>query len=306
MPYGVFYLNPADAALFAGRVIVDEPAKYFVPLENHSTPQPMRLYPTLIALVGLTTACTVRSDNNQEEPAELRTLTETVARNNIDRLTTRISLGAGKLLITGGADQLMEADFEYSQEEWKPEIDFRSEGTEGRLSIDQPGLGDDFNFKFGDNQRNEWRIRLNDEVDQSLECRMGAGESELDLRGLTLGQVDIDAGVGEHEILLSNTSLPELTLDVGVGEVTLDLSGDWKNHLRADINGGIGELNLRVPTNVGVRLDVSGGLGSVDVPPGYTKDGNEYTNEAYQSSEYRLEIDVDAGIGSIDVEEGES
>ncbi len=258
----------------------------------------------LLVLSVLTTACSIRSDSNQEEPTELRTLSESVARNDVDRLTTRISIGAGKLLVTGGADELMEADFEYSQEDWEPEIDFQSDGIEGQLSIDQPGLTDDLNFNFGNNQRNEWRIRLNDEVLQTLECRMGAGESELDLRGLALRRVDIDAGVGEHEIMLANTSLPELTLDVGVGEVTLDLSGAWKNNLRAEIDGGIGELNLKVPADVGVRLDVSGGLGSVDVPPSYTKDGNTYVNEAYQGSEYRLEIDVDAGIGSIDVEEG--
>lgn len=265
----------------------------------------MSLSPILVALLGVATACSFRSDNRQEEPTELRTLSETVARDSVEYLTTRISIGAGKLLITGGSNQLMEADFEYNQERWKPEVDFQASGSEGELSVDQPGLADDFNFDFGSKHRNEWRIRLNDEVDQSLECRMGAGESELDLRGLTLDRVDIDAGVGEHEILLANTSLPELTLDVGVGEVTLDLSGTWKNNLRAEIDGGIGELNLRVPTNVGVRLDVSGGLGSVDVPPGYTKEGNEYVNAAYSESEYRLEIDVDAGIGSVDVEEGE-
>ncbi len=258
---------------------------------------------TVLALLEITTACSIRSDSNQEETTELRTLTETVARNNVDHLTTHISIGAGKLLVTGGADHLMEADFEYNQESWKPEIDFQSSGTEGQLSIDQSGLTDDFDFNFGDNQRNEWSIRLNDEVSQTLECRMGAGESELDLRGLNLRQLDIDAGVGEHEIILTNTSLPELTVDVGVGKVTIDLSGEWKNNLRAEVDGGIGELNLKVPTSVGVRLDVSGGLGSVDVPSGYTKEGNDYTNAAYQEAEFRLEIDVDAGIGSVDVEE---
>ena len=256
-----------------------------------------------LALLVAVTACGIRAGNDQEEPTELRTLTETVARNDVDDLTTQITIGVGKLLVTAGADQLMEADFEYNQESWKPEIDFQSSGDKGQLSISQPDLADDFNFNFRDKQRNEWRIRLNDDVLQTLECRMGAGESELDLRGLTLRRLNVDAGVGEHEIMLANTSLPELTLNVGVGEVTLDLSGAWKNHLRAEIDGGIGELNLMVPTNVGVRLDVSGGLGSVDVPPSYIKDGNEYTNEAYQSAEFRLEIDVDAGIGSIDVEE---
>lgn len=219
-------------------------------------------------------------------------------------MTTRLSMGAGKLVVSGGSEQLMEADFEYNQESWKPEISFDRQGTEGELSIDQPDLADGFDLNIGDNQRNEWRIRLNNDVSQELECNMGAGETELDLRDMSLSRVDIDAGVGEHEIILTNTSLPELTVDAGVGEVTIDLTGEWTNNLRAEIDGGIGELNLTVPANVGVQLDVSGGLGSVDVPAGYRQDGKTYTNAAYDDAEYRLDIDVDAGMGSVEVEEG--
>ena len=221
----------------------------------------------------------------------------------MERVTTRLSLGAGKLTVTGGADPLMEADFEYNQENWRPDVRFEQQGTTGELTIDQPDLTDGFDLDLGDNQRSEWRIRLNDDVPQIIECKIGAGETELDLRGMLLERVDVDAGVGEHTIILTDTSLPELTVDAGVGEVTIDLTGRWTNNLRTEIDGGIGELNLAVPTDVGVQLDVSGGLGSVDVPPGYVQDGRTYTNAAYDQAEYRLDIDVDAGLGSIDVEE---
>ena len=61
--------------------------------------------------------------------------------------------------------------------------------------------------------------------------------------------------------------------------------------------------NLQVPANVGVRLEVSGALGSVDVPSDYTKEGNTYTNVAYEQAEHRLDFGIDAGLGSIEVEE---
>ena len=259
---------------------------------------------SFLILIEINTACDLRTNDNREEPTELRTLTETLSRNDIESVTTRLSIGAGKLLVTGGADQLLEADFEYSHESWKPEINLEHDGSGGELSVKQPGLTDNFDINLGNDQRNEWRIRLNDNVQQTLECKIGAGETELDLRGLTLTRVDIDAGVGKHDIILTDTSLPELTVDAGVGEVTIDLSGTWKNSLRAEIDGGIGELNLKVPADVGVQLDVSGGLGSVDVPPGYTKNGNTYTNAVYENAEHRLDVDIDAGMGSIEVEEG--
>ncbi len=212
-------------------------------------------------------------------------------------------MGAGTLLVTGGADQLMEADFEYNRESWRPEISFEQNDSRGNLFIEQPDLTDDLNINLGDDQRNEWRIRLSDQVLLDLECEIGAGETDLDLQGLKLTSVDIDAGVGQHSIILTDTDLPELRIDAGVGEVNIDLRGAWNNNLRADINGGIGALNLQVPADVGVRLEVSGALGSVNVPLDYVKDGATYTNAAYEQAEYRIEVDVAAGLGSIEVEE---
>lgn len=255
------------------------------------------------ALLLITTACQVRSDRSDEASDETHTYSETLSQSEVERVTTRLSMGAGRLIVTGGADQLLEADFEYNQDSWKPEISFEERKGEGDILVEQPDFTDDLDIDLDDDQRNEWRIRLNDKVEQVLVCKIGAGQTELDLRGLSLTRVDIDAGVGEHEIILTDTSLPEFSLDAGVGEVTIDLTGTWQNNFIAEIDGGIGELNLKVPANVGVRLDVSGGLGSVDVPSGYTKDGNTYTNAAYAGADYRLDIDVDAGLGSIEVEE---
>lgn len=259
-------------------------------------------------LLVSSTACTLRSDNDDSgkpSSGEFYTLSETVPRGDVESLVAHLSVGVGELMVTGGSDQVLEADFEYSQENWQPAVSFSQEGTDGELRIHQPELAEEFDMDFGDDQRNTWRIRLNDAVVQTLNCEIGAGETELDLRGTSLRSLNIDAGIGQHDIILTDTSLPELAIDAGVGEVNVDLSGGWRNHLRADINGGIGELNLTVPTDVGVRLDVSGGLGSVDVPPSYTKAGSTYTNAAYDQAEYRLEIDVDAGMGSIEVEEAE-
>ena len=273
-----------------------------------ATIQPMQrsAIPVLffIFFIAITASCTLRSgsDHSDEPPSgEFYTLSEAVPRGTVTTVTTHLSLGIGELIVFGGSDQLLEADFEYSQESWQPAVSF----AQGKLTIDQPELADEFDMDFGDNQRNVWRVRLNNEVAQTLECEVGAGETNLDLRGMSLRRVDIDAGVGEHRIILTDTSLPELTIDAGVGEVNVDLRGEWRNHLRAEIDGGIGELNLLVPPRVGVRLDVSGGLGSVDVPSSYEKSDNVYTNAAYDQAEYRLEIDIDAGMGSIEVAEAE-
>jgi len=247
-------------------------------------------------------ACDININTSREEPIETQTLSQSIDANNAETVSTSIEMKAGKLIVTGGAKQLMDADFVYNYESWEPEITYETEGETGFLTIEQPKMKS-ININFDDNEQvNEWTVKLNDNILQDLSCNLGAGETDLDLRGLALNSVDINAGVGEHKINLQDCSVPTLEIQAGVGEVSLDLTGEWRNDLNADIKGGIGELNLLMPGTVGIRLKVTGGLGEVNVPSNFQKDGRTYTNDLYESAEYRLEFDIKAGLGSINVE----
>jgi predicted membrane protein len=262
----------------------------------------MKQYMTYLFSLILLASCDININTSQEEPIETQTLSQSIDANGAETVSTSIEMKAGKLIVTGGAKQLMDADFVYNYESWEPEISYETEGETGFLTIEQPKMKS-ININFdGDEQVNEWTVKLNDNILQDLSCNLGAGETDLDLRGLALNSVDINAGVGEHKINLQNCSVPELDIQAGVGEVSLDLTGEWRNDLDAEIKGGIGELNLSLPGTVGIRLEIAGGLGEVDVPNGFRKDGRTYTNDLYESAEYRLEFDIKAGLGSINVE----
>lgn len=258
----------------------------------------MTKFLTFALLFFLITSCHIQTNEASDEE---RTLTETIASEGIETVTTDLSISVGQLVVTGGADQLMEGEFTYQRADWKPEIDFQQSGTTGRLTIQQPNLGENLNISFGNNTSNQWLVRLNDQVLQELNCKIGAGETELDLRGLSLNSVHIDAGVGQHEVNLTDCSVPELVINAGIGEISVDLTGRWKNNLKGEINGGIGTLNLILPGDVGVRLDVQGGLGAVDVPTDFRREGQTYTSAHYDEEAYHLNLDVKAGMGSIEV-----
>ncbi|MEM9675482.1 MAG: toast rack family protein [Cyclobacteriaceae bacterium] len=262
----------------------------------------MKQHLTCLLTLLFLSACDININTAQEEPIETQTISQSIDANGAESVSTSIEMKAGKLIVTGGAKQLMDADFVYNYESWEPEITYETEGETGFLTIEQPKMKN-ININFdGDQEVNEWTVKLNDNILQDLSCNLGAGETNLDLRGLALNSVDINAGVGEHNINLQNCSLPELEINAGVGEVSVDLSGEWRNDLNADIKGGIGELNLSLPGTVGIRLKVAGGLGEVDVPNNFKKDGRTYTNDLYESAEHRLEFDIKAGLGSINVE----
>lgn len=262
----------------------------------------MKPYLSCILIFLVLSACDISINTSREEASEIQTISQSIDAQGAKSVSTSIEMKAGKLVVTGGARQLMNADFTFNYDSWEPEINYETEDQTGFLSIEQPDIRS-LSISFDeDDQVNEWVVKLNDGILQDLSCNMGAGETELDLEGLSLNSVTINAGVGEHDINLRNCSVPELDIQAGVGEVTIDLTGDWRNDLDAEIKGGIGELNLSLPDNVGIRLEVAGGLGSVDVPRGFTKDGRTYTNEQYETAEHRLEFDIKAGLGSINVE----
>ena len=194
-----------------------------------------------------------------------------------DSVSAQLKMGAGELHITGGADQLMEGDFSYNVSEWKPKVSYDVSGKKGELLVKQ-GSAEGGNLSGG--ARNEWEIRLNDELPTDLVVQMGAGESDLDLDSLTL---------------------TGLNLKMGAGKTMVDLTGDYAQGFDASIQGGVGEATVMLPSGVGVKAKAQGGLGKINAE-GLRKQGDSYVNDAYGESDVTLNVDVQGGVGQINLE----
>ena len=192
-------------------------------------------------------------------------------------VSANLKMGAGELNVTGGADALMEGEFSYNVSDWKPKVNYDVSGDKGELSVEQ-GSGE--GVRLGGDARNEWDLRLNDEVPTKLRVEMGAGESDLDLDSLTLTGLD---------------------LQMGAGQTTVDLTGDYDRDFDASIEGGVGEATVLVPSEVGVRVRAEGGLGKINAE-GFQREGEAYVNDAYGDSEVTLDVDVRGGVGQINLE----
>jgi N-terminal domain of toast_rack, DUF2154 len=189
----------------------------------------------------------------------------------------QFKMGAGELNLAGGADQLMEADFSYNVSEWKPKVNYDVSGDTGELMVKQ---GSAEGADLSGDARNEWDIRLNDELPTDLVVQMGAGEGNLDLDSLTLSGVD---------------------LQMGAGKTTVDLTGDYARSFDTSIQGGVGEATVELPSDVGVKAKAEGGLGKINAE-GLKKVGNAYVNDAYGESDVNLNVDVQGGVGEINLE----
>ena len=230
---------------------------------------------TMMATLVLAGACGMQPGGTPKV-GKMQRESKSVDPKNAESARARFQMGAGELILTGGADQLMEGDFSYNVAQWKPEVSYDVSGDEGKLLVRQGGSE---GSNLTGEARNEWEIRLNDELPTDLVVQMGAGESDLDLDSLTL---------------------TGLKLQMGAGKTTVDLTGDYAKNFDASIQGGVGEATVMLPSKVGVKAIAQGGLGKIDAK-GLNKVGDAYVNDAYGESDTNLSVDVKGGVGEINL-----
>jgi hypothetical protein len=192
----------------------------------------------------------------------------------------KVRQGVGELRLAPGATALLEADFVYAREEWKPSLEYWVSEGRGRLELKQPrSSGWEFPGIFSTGIRYEWDLRLSGAQPIELDLELGAGKGNLKLGGLQL----VDAEV-----------------ELGVGELTLDLTGDWQRNMQLKVDAGVGRTTLILPPQVGVRVEVSKGLCAVNASGLYV-DGHRYQNEAFGRAPITLYVRLHKGVGEINL-----
>jgi hypothetical protein len=214
---------------------------------------------------------------NTASVGDLRSETSSVDLGAASTAGVQIHFVAGRLTVSGGASNLMDAAFQYNVDDWKPRVDYSVNGSQGALLVEHQS--DDANIPVGGEVVNDWDIRLNGDVPLDLEIQTFAGESTLDLSALDLSS---------------------LRIEVGSGTTSLDLSGEWDHDVAATVTGGVGEISITLPAGMGVRVNMESAIVNVTAI-GLTKDGDAYVNPAYGTSAYTLTLDLQAGVGSIEL-----
>ena len=206
---------------------------------------------------------------------ETRTISKTIPLGKQKYVDVEIKMGAGQIRLGSGSSDLMNADFTYNVDAWKPEVRYDAEGDRGTLTIEQPSGTRHYRGRT----RCDWDIWLNNHVPMAMNVNLGAGKANLNLAGLNISRFN---------------------LNVGAGEADIDLDRAWEHDLAASIHGGVGKLTLHLPSDVGVRATIHGGLGTIHAN-GFTKKGEAYTNDAYGKSRVNLNINIEGGIGDVNL-----
>jgi len=207
-------------------------------------------------------------------PNKMREEAILVEKDKAKALEVDIDLGVGEMNVSGGAKEWVEGNAEYNVKKLAPQVDYDLHGDTGEVEIKHKG-----STKLGlSNIKNTWAIQLNDSIPMDLNVETGASLANLDLQGLQLEKLDIEAGVGD---------------------LTVNLGGDWKKSFTTTIETGVGQTTVILPSKVGVKLTTEKGIGSSNVEGLMSKGNGVYVNEAYDKADVVLEVNSELGIGEI-------
>jgi len=271
----------------------------------------------VLTLVLSSLACSFTVSTPKISTGETKTFTVNEAvPASVETISLDIEMGAGKLIITGGAKSLIEGTIHYNVLGWAPEV--TREG--GKVRIFQ-GTLDEIRIP-NDDVVNTWDLLLGT-FPIDLTVSAGAYEGSLDLTGVPLTNLDITDGAskatvtfdtvnpvemdtfqyktGASQVILlgiGNANASHFNFDGGAGDFTLDFSGELQQDLSVDINSGISSLKIIVPENVPARVTISGGLNNISPSGTWTITGNTYEKTG---SGPRIDIYIEMGVGSLNL-----
>jgi hypothetical protein len=194
-------------------------------------------------------------------------------------VSAQIDLASGELDVSGGSANLLDAKFDDRESAGEPQVSYDQQDNTGELKIQQEKSGT--HILIPGHSESRWDLRFGSAAPLDLKIDLGAGQGNVNLRGLPV---------------------TKLVLNLGAGQVNADLTGDRKQDLDADIEGGVGEAVIRLPRNVAVEVEASGGIGSIDTH-GLRKEDGRYVNDAYGKGGPTIHLKVEGGIGHISLTE---
>jgi hypothetical protein len=115
--------------------------------------------------------------------------TQTVDLQGAKSAHARLEMGAGQLIINGGASHILDADFTYSDSYDQPRVDYHVDSGVGQLNISQ----ESHSVHFGRSQ-NDWNLHFSKDIPLELKVEMGAGQGNLHFRDVPLTRLDLNIG----------------------------------------------------------------------------------------------------------------
>jgi len=243
----------------------------------------------------------------------------TVSKAGVTSARVKVNFAAGKnnlFALDSGSANLLDANLKHVGE-----IEFTEDGDETKsVTIKQKNKVKDIatpikqGLRMVANSKDiEWNIQLTPDVPLSLDVNGGVGPTKVDMTGLNVRNLKLDAGVGQFTVILPQQDGEiDLDMNTGVGETKIYLPENVNANV--DIKAGVGSVNVTIPPNAAIQIRANNGIGSVHVPKSLRKmskqgdfieTGGMWQSEGFDLAERRIVIRYNGGVGSFHVREAE-
>lgn len=256
--------------------------------------------------------------NNLAGDQEVYESTFTSSKAGVERARYEINFAAGTNTISAldsGSEHLLEAHLKHVGE-----IDFSEEGDADKTVKISQKQGEGNVGKsvqqglrvFGTNEKLVWDVKVAADIPASIQVNGGVGPTKVDLTGMTVSTVAMNAGVGKFTVILPQQAADiALDLNTGVGQTQVYVPAGTSGVL--DIDAGVGAVDVTIPPNAAVQINAEGGIGSVDVPKSlkrmtkkeFMEVGGVWQSEGFDLAGERLIIHYNGGVGALHVREAD-
>jgi hypothetical protein len=242
------------------------------------------------------------------------------------RLDARLDFSAGRLrVVAGRAGELYRMALAYDTDRFVPLSSYDPARNTATLGV-EPAGGPGLRVVSRHQLQQDAVVELSPKTDLALEVSLGAVDADLDLGGLRLSELrleagasrsvvrfsqpnpircrtaDISAGAAELSILkLGNSRCDQVRVEGGIGRMTLDFGGAWTGSERAELSLAVTELRLRLPRKVGIRITMDRFLASFD-PNGLVRRGDAWVTPGYDQTAQHLDLALKTTIGGVRID----
>lgn len=174
----------------------------------------------------------------------------------------------------------VESDYDTNAFTLAETYDQRDDGTwYYKISFDSKSGWLGLLMRGGTHSSNRVTITVPRDQPMDIVGTIGMGESEVDLGGLWLREVDLELGTGDHFLELTeplrvpmdrfaidgsmgsvelrsigDASPRSVRVNHGMGELLVDLAGKWRNDATIDVDFSMGECKLWLPEAVNIDV----------------------------------------------------
>lgn len=229
------------------------------------------------------------------EAGELQVESRTVGLEGAESADVELEMIGGEMRISGGSDDLLDAEFSYNVEEWKPEIEYDVRDGQGGLSVRQPDV-----LRSGSGARNEWDIHLNEKLLMSLKAGLENGNSALSLNSSSLEKLELSVRNGNIEAELTGNQplLEELELANSNGNVILGLPGNYPTLSSVALESVNGNINAELTGDYALldsmKIDLNSGSILADLSGKWSSDAG--IELSVNTGDVTLRLPRDAGV----------